>query len=198
MYTNDEAVAPEGLHSTDGAQSAVSKAFVTNRDPNGNITGAPGDIVRQTGVNATIWVSRVAGTVWIDIGFRTILSAMRLITFATVFNEGNSGAAKTILFTGAAGTVAQKRLVTLNAATVALTLTFEAPGNYRLYVIQDATVPATTLTFAVTDGDARFPLGVLRIGAATSSVSLVSIDFDGTDGDFTSSPDSKTGTVTFV
>lgn len=55
-YTTSELVAASAVHSTDGTHPAISKTFVTDRDPNTVITGSPGDLcIVSDGVSSTIF-----------------------------------------------------------------------------------------------------------------------------------------------
>ncbi len=72
FYSNLDTVAPRALQ-TIGANAATVREFVSNRNPNGSITGNPGDVLtRSDGVNSTKWQHQGAAadnTSWVEFAF---------------------------------------------------------------------------------------------------------------------------------
>lgn len=119
------------------------------------------------------------------------LRELKNALFNGEYDNGNSGSAKTVNFNAG-----QKQKLTLSASSVAITCTFPGVGNYVLRLIQHASTPATAITLATTGGSSLLPAGSLTVKAGASTVTVLSIYYDGTNATYTSIPDVKTGTVT--
>jgi len=120
----------------------------------------------------------------------TDIFGVRSVGFIDEYDNGNSGAAKTITWGNS-----QKQKVELNAATVTLTHTFNSGriGNYILMIVQADYIQCDDLTLAVTGGSDYQPDGGITVAAAANSITILTIYYDGTDAYFASIPDVKTG-----
>jgi len=118
------------------------------------------------------------------------MSSVKAFSFSGEYSNGVSGTAKTINFANG-----QKQYVELNSGTVTLTMSYPGVGNYVLRIKQNATTQCTGLTIA---GSPLYPDGDIKVGGDASSITLLSIYYNGTTQHIMSVPDLETGTVSFT
>lgn len=129
------------------------------------------------GTTADAALARAGGTMTGDIAMGTNdLTGLLTLRFAAEYDNGNSGAAKTITWTNG-----QQQKVTLNSNTTLTVSAPPAPGHYQLRLIQDATGGRTVTWSGLTSTRWGGSVAAPSLNTAANGESVVNIWYDGTN-----------------